>query len=156
MARWYSNWLTRLMWAFLMMFSGGALAALPLTLLFHRLDPPSPVHYLVFLPFAVAFFRGMTLGFKTSKLGIEVRNPWRNYRFAWSEVAAITDFQPGALKGAVCPALRVTEHERLIPLCGLAVWTRRGEEHLSRAFRLWRAIYPVRVEPRLIPVARHL
>jgi hypothetical protein len=155
-ARWYFNWTTRLMWAFLMMFTGGAFAAGPLALLFHRLDPPSAVGYLVFLPFAVAFFRGMTLGFKTSKLGIEVRNPWRNYRFAWSEVAAITDFQPGALKGAVCPALRVTEYGRLVPLCGLAAWTRRGEDHLSRVFWLWRTIYPVRVEPRLIPVVRDL
>jgi hypothetical protein len=94
-ARWYFNWPTRLVWAFLMMFTGGTVAAGPLALLFHRLDPPSAVGYLLVLPFAVAFFRGMRLGFKTTKLGLEVRNPWRNYRFTWSEVAAITDFQPG-------------------------------------------------------------
>ena len=154
--RLYFGWPTRVAWGCVMAVVVGVAVGMPLLLLLDEASTPTWAGAVLAVPVAGAALRGLRVGFRFDTQGVFVRNPWRTYRLKWSEVEAITDAQPGALRGALCPALRVVGWRRRLPLCSLACWSRRGEARLARLFRLWATLLPVPVRPEVAQVADHL
>lgn len=81
--------------------------------------------------FVAGVARALLMGVWVTTQGVRVRNPWRSYRVAWSDVGKVVDFrppQPNIGFGGVVPALILAHGSKqlpLYPLLAVGPWTGR-------------------------------
>lgn len=72
----------------------------------------------------LAAYRGATVRVESTADHLIVRNPFRTYRFRWTNIKAIVDAQPWQFKGLLCPAVVATSSTRPVPMFAMVAWDR--------------------------------
>lgn len=104
--------------------------------------------------FFIGAARALLMGVWVGPDGLRIRNPWRTYTVAWSNVLKVVDFwppQPEIGFGGKVPALILADGSKKIPLCPLLAvgpWTGRlgsYNRYLRRTVRSWQDEFGVQV-----------